>query len=299
MEMKDFAAKVCGSVRAELGSRYRVDVKEVRKNNGVVLHGLTITAKGENVAPTIYLEGFLEAYEYGIPFKGIAEEILDAYRRSEPDKGVDIGFFRSFEAVRDRICYKLIGRKGNEELLKDIPYIDFLDLAICFYYAYQGESLGEGSILIHNSHMEMWESCMAELFGLAKRNTPKLCPWRCCSLDEALAEVEEESTGEPAEEPGFELPLKVLSNTKRLYGAACILYPGVLETLAQELGGGFLILPSSIHEVLLLPNDMMIVEPKEFRQMIEEVNSTCVLPEEVLSDSLYYYDMADRRVRVV
>ena len=63
MEMKDFAAKVCGSVRAELGSRYRVDVKEVRKNNGVVLHGLTITAKGENVAPTIYLEGFLKAYE--------------------------------------------------------------------------------------------------------------------------------------------------------------------------------------------------------------------------------------------
>lgn len=298
MEMKEFATKVCDSMRAELGSGYRVDVKEVMKNNGVVLHGLTIVAQGETVAPTIYLENFLEAHEFGIPFQSVFKKILDAYRRSEPDKGVNLDFFRSFEAVRDRICYRLIGKKGNEELLEQIPYIDFLDLAICFYYSYQGESLGDGSILIYNSHMDMWETCITELFGLAKRNTQRLLPWTCCSLDEVIAEMAE-STGQPLEASELDLPLKVLSNTKRLYGAACILYPGVLETLAQKEGGGFLILPSSVHEVLLLPNDKMIAEPEEFRQMVRDVNSTQVAPEEVLSDSLYYYDMADKRVKVI
>lgn len=298
MEMAAFASEVCAAVKEELGTGYRADVKEVLKNNSVVLHGLTIVAQGETVAPTIYLEGFLEAYENGMPFQAITKKILDAYRRSGLDKGVDMGFFRSFEAVRDRICYRLVSRKGNEGLLGQIPYIDFLDLAICFYYAYQGESLGDGSILIYNSHMEMWDTCLAELSGLAERNTQRLFPWTCCSLDEAMAGMAGADVGEDGM-PMLEIPMKVLSNTKQTHGAACILYPGVLEALAQEEGCGFYILPSSVHEVLLLQDRRLIAEPEELRRMIAEVNSTHVAPEEVLSDSLYYYDMADKRVKVV
>lgn len=299
MDMTAFASKVCAAVKEELGTGYRMDVKEVLKNNGIALHGLTIVAQGETVAPTIYLEGFLEAYEHGTPFQAVVQKILDAYKRSKPDKGADMGFFRSFESVRDRICYRLIGRKGNEGLLEQIPYVDFLDLAICFHYAYQDGSLGDGSILIYNSHMEMWDTCIGELFSLAKRNTQRLFPWTCRSLGEAIAEAAGESAGQSMEASGPELPLKVLSNTKLTHGAACILYAGVLEELAAREGCGLYIIPSSIHEVLLLPDKRWIAEPKELRQVIAEVNSTQVAPEEVLSDSLYYYDAADRRVRVV
>lgn len=298
MEMKDFASKIRDSVRDGLGDGYKVDVKEVNKNNSVVRNGLVILAQGQNVAPTIYLEDFLEAYESGMPLETVVQQMLDAYRRSMPADGLDMDFFRHFQKVRDRICFRLIGKKGNEALLEKIPYIDFLDLAICFYYAYQDESLGEGSILIYNSHVEMWGTNAFELMNTARRNTPRLLPWTCCSLAEAMEAAGGESD---AELDGFlaGLPMKVLSNTKQVHGAACILYPGVLEALAQEGGCGFYILPSSIHEVMLLPDTDGHMSADCLKLMIVDVNSTIVAPEEVLSDTLYYYDADQKRVRQI
>ena len=249
MDMEVFARKICAAVEKELGREFRAEAREVRKNNGILLHGLLISSKGETVVPTIYLERFLEAHESGMPFKEVVNRVLSAYKESSAGR-IDMEFFKSFEDVRDRICYRLIGRKGNEELLDGIPYIEFLDLAICFYYSYHGEMLGDGTILIHNSHMEMWGTNTEELFDLAGRNTRKLFPWECKGLDEVLGEMADPGEGAEAEEPEGtfrEGPMKVLTNSKRVHGAACILYPGVLDEVAQEIGSGFFILPSSVH----------------------------------------------------
>ena len=300
MDMEVFARKICAAVEKELGREFRAEAREVRKNNGILLHGLLILAKGETVVPTIYLERFLEAYESGMPFKEVVNRVLSAYRESSAGR-IDMEFFKSFEDVRDRICYRLIGRKGNEELLDGIPYIEFLDLAICFYYSYHGEQLGDGTILIHNSHMEMWETCTAELFGLAKRNTRRLFPWECKGMGEVLQEMADSGEGADVEEPEGTfcgLAMKILTNSRKTHGAACILYPGVLDGVAQEIGSDFFILPSSIHEVILLPvtgNE----DHEKLKEMIREVNSTQVAPEEVLSDTLYRYDRADERVVMV
>lgn len=302
MEISEFTEKVRKAMKKELGESCRVECKEVKKNNGVVLHGLLVLPKDRNVAPTIYLDAFLEAYEAGATFRSIVQRLLDICREDALKERVDMDFFRSFEKVRDRICYRLIGRKGNEELLEDIPYIEFLDLAVCFYYAYHGDSLGDGTILIHNSHMEMWQTCTAELFRLAKCNTQRLFPWVCSSLEEVLEEIAGQGgDGEPEEgRDGFfrEIPLKVLSNEKRMHGAICALYPDVLEELAQRERRNFYILPSSIHEVILLA-DTGTGSPEELRDMIAEVNRTQVAPEEILSDSLYYYDAADKKVKII
>ena len=141
------------------------------------------------MAPTIYLDMLLEAYGSGTPFMTILNRLLDICRMEVEKSSIDMEFFRSFEEVRDRICYRLIRKEGNEDLLEDIPYIGFLDLAICFYYAYHGEALGDGTVLIHNSHMELWGTCTVELFGLAKRNTKRLFPWTCQSMVEVLREM--------------------------------------------------------------------------------------------------------------
>lgn len=301
MNIKEFADKVCREMKRELGAAYQVECKEVRKNNGVILHGLLVVGEKQNVAPTIYLDTFLEAYEAGATFQSILQRLLDISREDMLKETVDMAFFRSFEKVRDRICYRLIGRKGNEELLEDIPYIEFLDLAICFYYAYHGDVLGDGTILIHNSHMELWNTCTAELFGVAKRNTQKLFPWVCSSITEVLSEVAGEYGSIEEVEPEEllqEIPLQVLSNEKRTHGAICMLYPGVLERLAGEGRQNFYILPSSIHEVILLA-DTGVGSAAELKKMVTEVNSTQVAPEEILSDSLYYYDSTDKRVKII
>ena len=302
MRIEEFTEKVRDAVEKGLGNGHRVEAKEVRKNNGVTLHGLVVLEEGQNVAPTIYLDTFLEAYESGATFMSVLNRLLDICRMEAEKSSIDMEFFRSFEEVRDRICYRLIGKEGNEGLLEDMPYIGFLDLAICFYYAYHSEALGDGTILIHNSHMELWGTCTAELFGLAKRNTKRLFLWTCQSMVEVLREMagQDAETEDAAEQDAFlqEMPLRILSNTKRTHGAACMLYPGVLDSLASKEGHDLYILPSSVHEVILLP-DIGIPSATELRNMVREVNDTQVAPEEVLSYSLYRYRRMDGRVTIV
>ena len=195
MKIEEFVEKVRSELGKELGDGYKVEPKEVRKNNGVILHGLMVLEQGQNVAPTIYLDTFLEAYESGATFQSILNRLLDICREEASKKSIDMDFFRSFEDVRDRICYRLIGKERNEGLLEEIPYLDFLDLAICFYYAYHSDILGDGTILIYNSHMELWETCITELFVLAKRNTVRLFPWTYESLEEVLRRMAGQDAG--------------------------------------------------------------------------------------------------------
>lgn len=304
MEINTFAGKVRDAVEKKLGETYKVEVREVQKNNGVVLHGLLILADHRNVIPTLYLEPFWEAYESGTSLAEIVRRLIKIYREELPKTSIDMDFFRYFEKVSGRICYRLIRQKGNEELLQDIPHIPFLDLAICFFYAYSGEALGEGAILIHNSHMELWNATVKELLELAQKNTPELFPWRCNSMEYVLREMmseEEYLTEIPQEERGDFFagnPLWVLSNVQRVQGASCMLYPGLLKQLAEKEGNSFYILPSSIHEVILL-TDRKMETPEQLKDMIAEVNRTQVAPEEVLSDSLYYYDFQKENIRIV
>lgn len=291
MEIKEFAEKVCKAVQRELGGGYQVELKEVKKNNGIVLHGLVILSRRQNIAPTIYLDTFLEAYESGTAFGAVIRRLLMIYRKNAPGERIEITFFDSFEKVKDRICYRLISRKRNEKLLQEIPHIEFLDLAICFYYAYCGEALGEGMISIYNSHLEIWGTSTAELYRLAKENTPRLFPWVCSSVGELLDWEDEDFLLQ-------EIPMKILTNSRRTQGAATMIYPNVLEAVDEQKAKGVYIFPSSVHEVILVA-DAGVGTAEEFKKMIVEINDTQVAPEEVLSDSLYYYDSAEKRIKII
>lgn len=302
MGIDEFVKKVRSAVERELGREYTVELREIRKNNGVLLHGMMILSKNRNVAPTIYLDSFWEAYETGASFAAVIRRLMAIYRDDTPKSSIDVNFFRSFDAVKDRICYRLISRKGNQEMLENVPHIDFLDLAVCFYYAYCSRELGEGIIVIQNSHMKMWDTCTSGLLGLAQCNTPRLFPCRCSTVEDVLRELTGQEprgrdffSGVPA---GGGIPMRVLSNEKRLHGAASILYQGVLERIAGTEKSSLYIIPSSIHEVILL-TDRGGSPAEALRSMIAEVNDTQVAPEEVLSDSLYRYDFKGKRIEIV
>ena len=295
MEIKEFAIKIGKAIEKELGEEYEVSIREVMKNNSVMLTGIMISDKIQNVVPTIYVDGFWTEYESGTPMSLVVSKVINLYIRQKPKSDVDISFFTDYEQVRERICYRLIGRENNEKLLEDIPYIEFYDLAICFFYAYEGEELGEGSILIRKSHMETWNVTISELFDRATVNTPKLFPWECQKIDALLEEPVELAGNGEISSILQEVPMRVLSNQKRIYGAGCILYPGVLQQLAVEQGGNYYILPSSIHEVILL-KDLGNEDEDRLKWMIYHINREAVENEEVLSDSLYYYDFAQKIV---
>ncbi len=93
MEIHEFARKVSTALQAELGEGYHVEYREVRKNNGVFLCGLLVTARDRNVVPTIYLNDFWEAYEGGMTLSEVIRRVADIYLGETPDRDVDMDFF--------------------------------------------------------------------------------------------------------------------------------------------------------------------------------------------------------------
>lgn len=107
--------------------------------------------------------------------------------------------------------------------------------------------------------------------------------------------MDESEADDCTEEISDCIPMFVLSNKSRLEGAACMLYPDVLHDFAERTGSSFYIIPSSIHELLLLSaghND----ESGNIRSMIREVNDTQVSREEILSYSVYFFDKEQDKV---
>lgn len=295
--MNLFSGKVCQALSRSLGDGYQVKLQDVAKNNGVKLCGVVILTKRQNISPTIYLEPFLDSYNDGMTLSEIVSRITELYRDSLPDRSEDFSFFRSFDLVRDRICYRLVNREKNAELLEQVPHVDFLDLAICFYYSHDSVTFGTGSVRIFNHHMADWGCSTAQLMKLAQRNTPVLFPSQAMNMTEVLRSALDDA-GEDADE--FELPrevrMTVVTNERKVNGAAVVLYPELLHDLAGKADADLYILPSSVHEVILLPAEGQ--EEAELRRMVREVNETQVAPEDVLSDEIYYYDRALDRVRI-
>lgn len=305
MERTEFIKKIYNEVKKELGGNYRLELKEVKKNNGVVMHGLMIFSESSNTVPTIYLDSFWEAYKSGQSFAAVTGRLLKLYREEAPKRNIDMNFFQCFDKVKGRICYRLVRQKGNEELLRESPHIDFLDLALCFYYAFEGGQIGEGAIRIKNSHAQRWGVKTADLVRLAERNTVRLFGWECISMEDVIKEspefdgLEKKQSADAVRDDFLEYnPMKILTNAKRTYGAVCMVYPGVLEKLSAAEQKSFYILPSSVHEVILLP-ETGAEEADALREMIADVNRTCVAPEEVLSDNLYYYDFKEKKVKII
>lgn len=303
VEKQEFMKMVYCEVKKELGESCKVEVKAVKKNNGVAMHGLMIYTGNRNIVPTIYLDSFWEAYKSGQSFAAVVRQLLKLYREQMPGKDVDMDFFRSFDKVKERICYRLIRQKGNEELLQESPHIEFLDLALCFFYAYDGQ-IGEGTIRIKNAHAQRWGVKTADLVRFAEQNTARIFRWQCVSMEDIIREdpelydAKEEIREDMKKDFSEGNSMKILTNTKRIYGAVCMLYPGVLEKLAEKEQKSLYILPSSVHEVILLPRTG-IETPGDLRRMILDVNSTFVAPEEVLSDNLYYYDFVEKKVKII
>lgn len=269
-----------------------ISIEPILKNNGLTLDGLVIMENGTNISPTIYLNYYYESYQSGTTFHNVYLSILDSYHQNRSARKIDIRFFTDLEQIRPRIVFKLIHYQRNLTLLSDIPHIPFLDLAIVFYCLVNMEEENtNASILIRNSHLSYWNLTTRDLFAIAQENTPRLLPHELHNMKDLLSDMDLQDCD--PDKPVYDAehnsyPMFILTNNRQLYGAACLLYPDLLAAYAERSGTDFYILPSSVHEVLLLP---AIEENclEELSAMVKEVNATQLLPDEILADHAYFY----------
>ena len=303
MEYEKFVKTMQKMVEALSDADTKVTVTEVRKNNGVKKRGIMLRKKDGNVAPTVYLEEFYRDYQRGKSLEETAHTILEIYHHNCVVSGFQVERFRDYQQMKSQIVYRIVNYDKNIENLKDSPYIQFMDLAIVVYVEFPVDGITSGAVLVKNEHLELWGVTKEEVLKQAAENTPKLMQPQIKKMEDTIRELFAIGEGEETKE--FEIfmnemrenemriPMYVLTNQKNLYGAACMLYEGVLEMFSQELGEDVYILPSSVHEVILVPASIAF-PVKELKEMVKEINETQIPKEEVLSETIYKYSMKER-----
>ncbi|MBQ1749900.1 MAG: hypothetical protein II044_06300 [Lachnospiraceae bacterium] len=282
LSFDDFTSYIKNALQKDFPEA-NIEITETIKNNDLCLSGLVIREDQINISPQIYLNDFYSMYQNGTSLTEIYQRVWQMYVNSRKRQSIDLSFFTDFPKVKDHIIFDLISQKKNKRLLEDVPYIPYLDLAIVFRCLLDCDDQGRSSILIRKDHMNHWQITKDELLKLAKNNTPTLLPAHIQPMVELLESMlPEEELDEDA------LPMYILSNQTHLNGAASILYQNVLKDFAEKQGKDLFILPSSIHEVLLVPV-IPDADREELDRMVQEVNATEVSQDEVLSDHAYYY----------
>lgn len=196
--------------------------------------------------------------------------------------------------VRNGICYRLVGRESYEPMLDQMPHEEFLDLVVLYQYVIPEDSGERRAALLNWELLEAFGIREGELRQIAERNTPRLFPPRLCRMEQLLRQLGwMEKTEERAMQPTDPY---VYTTEGGRFGATCLLYEDALWRASVELGGSYYILPSSLHELIFLP-DTEETETEQLAALVREVNRTQVAKEDRLSDHVYFYDAAVRRVK--
>lgn len=208
----------------------------------------------------------------------------------------------SLEYCRERIYYRLVSMKRNERLKEQIPCIPFLDMLVTFHVLVQRTQEQLCSMRITNEIAEEWGIDTKTLFSLAKNNTNRLFPERFCRLRDMVDELcgrTADGTGElsAAIQEKWYMEPYILTNAMGINGAAAVLYHGILRLVSDRFDGDCYVLPSSVHELLVLPTEGIATE-EELRRMVKEVNDTYVSGEDFLSNQVYRYDRKRDSIKI-
>lgn len=292
MNFKEFIDYVEDNILDFMPSSYEnadVGVQEVTKNNGLVLHGLTIRTGESNIVPTLYLDDIFKGYESGDSLDQVMIRIADSYVEADTQKDIDASFITDFESVKSHIVPHLVNREENAEKLMGVPYKMVNDLAAIFYIDVGRNGDGVMQACITNDLMDMYGVDANELYDISVKNLNTISVPSFRGMSEVISQDFGMDVPMPEEEQMY-----VITNGDKVNGSAQMLNEHLMDQASARIGGDFYIIPSSIHEVLAVPVGRMEVD--ELEAMVRDVNSTQVAKEDKLSDTVYAFDSVNREV---
>ena len=294
MNFQEFVDKVKEAIRDALPESFRdaqVSVEPFRKLNTSYL-GLQVKKEGQTVVPNINLDAhFREYQETGKPFADVLTAIAEQVQLAPP---METEWLKDYSQVKEKLFIRVSDAKENEAFLRMAPHKEVDGLAISYHIAFEGLHGVEASTPVTYKMMEMFGVTEEQLHADALESTQRLYPVQYTSMAEVMKKMMGiDADMDPDMMPATEGPqLMVLTNMQGIHGAATLFYPGQLEAIAQQMGSDFFVLPSSVHETLILPDDGT-AEPDSLQFMVREINQSTVAPEDRLSDFVYHYDSKD------
>ena len=302
MDIKNYAESLAEEIRKE-NEDLEVDVQENLKNNDFKRVGLSIKKKGEHIAPNIYVD---DMFKDGLSIDKAKKEVLSLYEEfkvSPFDVEKLADFLSDYEKVKENICIRVLGYEQNKENIKNCPYMIFGDLVCLFYVCVDVDKTGDitgGSIKVHNDLCSKWNITLLELCEKAIENTRRIFPMEMKTMYDTLAEMKPEAFSDAKDLIEEQNPMMIVSNKVKSYGASCILDKESLNEIADKMNCNFYIIPSSIHELIVLPeefdkNALCSGSDEEdtmkfILDMVKEVNECALPPSDKLTDNVYFYD---------
>lgn len=269
-----------------------VMLEKVTKNNDRVLTGLIVRRNGETTAPAVYLEPYGEQIDNGRSLNSVMREIA-AIQADYHLPVFDPSSFEDYEKVKPNLAIRLYDPEKNQDYLKDKPYTPCGDLAAAYRIQVSKDNDGVASAIVTNSLLQTWGISAEQLHkdAITSENSRETVCFH--NMDDVMNRImfsgECPNLLNNDEIPNTGSGLYVLTNQSQLNGASVLAQDNILERIGDMLGTNFYVLPSSIHEVLIVPDNGSF-NLKELEAMVKEVNVTQVAPEDLLSDKVQYYD---------
>ena len=304
MHYREFLNEVKENILGFMPEEYEsaeVRVEGVMKNNNVMKQGLSIHKDGSVITPKLYLEEFYQSYENGISMEQVCDRIANEYlKHTVKEQDFSLESITDFEKAKENLTTRVISAKNNKSVLRDRPSTKLDDLAVVYQVEIGNLEFGKGTLPVTHQLMEKWGVTLNDIHQVAIDNTERLNPSRLVALESVLFGEEENFL--ESENAYERCSMMVLTNEDKVGGAAALANPEVLKKVSQVIDDSFYILPSSVHETLIIPKEVardMGMTPKELGEMVREVNANEVNKEERLSDHIYEFDKENQSLETV
>jgi len=309
MDIKEYREKVIDCLRnlPELKDAV-VSGEDVVKSNDTTLNAISIRKdKDSHLGLNLYVE---EYFRLNMDPENAAEDILRIYNDNINNKTADdisslIDTFKDFDKLKDKISIRVFNKNRNSNFIEDCPYLVFGDLVIMFYVNVTDCATAK----VNNSMMKEWNIPLNDLISVGFENTRKLYPLKINGIFNTLLEMHH-MTKEEADSYGLDDADKnmfVVSNNYDTYGSFYIADKFSLNQIHDTVKSDFIIIPSSIHELIIVPfpigsdgtivtNDDKEGTIKALNEMVNEVNRTALHDSDILSDHVYFYNGTEQRL---
>ncbi len=232
-------------------------------------------------------------------FDEIVDEVYQLIVKNEEEApDFDISGFKRWEVVRENVYAKFINAEQNKELLEKIPHRNFMDLAVVYYAVARDHAQKDiGTILIYTGHMEMWGQEEKNLYQTAMMNMRTDGEADLVSIENIIRSVlpdEDISLGLGGHRR--DISMYILTNSRKRFGAAEILDKKTLRMIADEVGDGFIVLPSSVHETFFIPvNEVERMKGNGLLEIIAAYRTVADLDELLKRDKYYQNALEEER----
>lgn len=270
-------------------------------SNNACRQGIQLLPKGKDGADTgktitINLQDFYQSYQSGIPMDAVFSMIAQELTGICEGGGCASLSERSYAWAKEHLLVEVCNEEMNRSQLLHMPHEIRKDLAL--RYSLRTDDNGSRHLIqITNAQLKQWGISEETLRKDAWENMKKKLPPVARPLNEVLMEIlEMQSVGTGNVLIQDDFPY-FISNTEKFHGASYMFDGELMEHLAKRFEDDLLIIPSSIHEILLLKKQD-VRNMGEIVNMVREINYSQLLPEEILSNNVYVYDRKTHKINM-